>query len=553
MINLELERLRQITEVKKRRLHELQLLQAGKGSTTEPHVVMEIEDLHVEVSELEGRIAVLARSSSPVGEPDVQPLLSPLAKYDEFLRRLFERKSTWSQDRLSFKQKIMSSIAYASRAEWVFIAHSTGATWESMAAKDEDALQQTRDLLSQNAQLRMRLDQSYRHFKNTKIVNPDIFTNTVYSKLESNGKLCVFIVIPDTNPAQILVFYSIRTDFEIDSALATIVNTLLRSTNNLSQYDESLFIESLVYNDLKLRFGYVSDYVYKTQLNLFKERLKSMTVFFEPIIALSRKPYIWRWEALARDPKSRRAPVDLFETAKIWGREFQIELDVHFLHTAVRKYGQFAGTSERDLEKAKDTKTDESRKLVARIEELPPLHINVFPESLIRRHYKDAISQIERYIGFPVGKLVLEISEKSPLPLPGSKVLEEYQVKWFRDELQYYTDQGISFAIDDFGVGYASTSRLSRIEPEFVKIDRDALLHHLGTFTLEYARNLVRESFGKMKMIVEGLDDQSKFTLGQLYELKIQYVQGHLLGRDQEYIYRLEKPDVKRIADLLPP
>lgn len=103
MINLEIERLRQIIEVKKRRLHELHLIQAGRGSTTEPNVVLEIEDTHAEISELEGRIAIIVRDSSPVGEPDVRPLLSPLAKYDEFLRRLFERKNTWVQDKMSFK------------------------------------------------------------------------------------------------------------------------------------------------------------------------------------------------------------------------------------------------------------------------------------------------------------------------------------------------------------------------------------------------------------------------------------------------------------------
>src|SRR6185503_9520309 len=111
------------------------------------------------------------------------------------------------------------------------------------------------------------------------------------------------------------------------------------------------------------------------------------------------------------------------------------------------------------------------------------------------------------------------------------KNLQDDEIKWFREHLKSYTDQGISFAIDDFGVGYASTSRLSRIEPEFVKIDRDALLHHLGSFTLEYARRLVSESIGKMKMVVEGFDDQSKFTLAELYDLKIRYVQGHVFGR----------------------
>ena len=36
-------------------------------------------------------------------------------------------------------------------------------------------------------------------------------------------------------------------------------------------------------------------------------------------------------------------------------------------------------------------------------------------------------------------------------------------------------DVGIKFSIDDFGVGYASSSRLSRLGPACIKIDRDAL------------------------------------------------------------------------------
>ena len=86
------------------------------------------------------------------------------------------------------------------------------------------------------------------------------------------------------------------------------------------------------------------------------------------------------------------------------------------------------------------------------------------------------------------------------------------------------------------------------MEPEFVKIDRDALLHHFGKLTLGYVQELARESFGKMKMIVEGFDDQSKISLAQLYDLKVRYVQGHFFGMAQDSVYSLSDETECRIA-----
>ena len=83
-----------------------------------------------------------------------------------------------------------------------------------------------------------------------------------------------------------------------------------------------------------------------------------------------------------------------------------------------------------------------------------------------------------------------------------------------------------------------------------MKIDRDALLHHLGGFTLEYALRLVSESLGKIKMIVEGFDDQSKFSLAELYKLRIRYVQGYLLGKAEKSVYRLSDEDEQRIQSI---
>jgi EAL domain-containing protein (putative c-di-GMP-specific phosphodiesterase class I) len=542
MMNIEeVEQYREILEIKKRRLHELQLQKAGKGSSTEPHILIEIKDYELEIAELQARIASLSLSSDQKYLLSLQALPSPLAKYDDFLKRLFERCEYWNRDGDMFKQHILASLSYAAKAESVFIVRHTGDIWEASEAKGNGKIQQKKDSILQSSQMHKILDRSSKYYRETKVVNNTIYTNVLHVTLQPDDQHCILVVLPNTNPLQILLFVGVELDFMLDSVFSTIINSILYITNNFSIPEQSQVIESAVYNAIRQQFGYVSDYVYYQQLKLFRDRLNRMTVYFEPIVELSKIPYIWRWEALARDPQTepKRAPIDLFETAKIWGRHFQVELDMHFLQIAVEKYGQGQVTE------------DGPRKQIARYDELPPLHVNIYPESIVRRLYRETMVRIEQEKNFPLSKLVLEISEKLPLPVPESSDAKEDDIKWFRDQLKYYTDQGISFAIDDFGVGYASTSRLSRIEPEFVKIDRDALLHHLGSFTLEYARRLVSESIGKMKMVVEGFDDQSKFTLAELYDLKIRYVQGHVFGRAQEYIYRLSPEEEKRIAALL--
>ena len=94
-------------------------------------------------------------------------------------------------------------------------------------------------------------------------------------------------------------------------------------------------------------------------------------------------------------------------------------------------------------------------------------------------------------------------------------------------------------------------SRLSRLEPAIVKIDRDALLHNLGSHTIQYVLRLQRESMGKMQVIVEGYDEQSKIALSELYILGIRYVQTWALGEAKRYTYRLTIPEQESILQKL--
>lgn len=527
-----------IAELKKRRLYLLQKQAAEKGYALEPHVALEIEDLETELKHLDAMPTIARPSSEGIESPIIKSLPSPLQRYDAFLQRLFEKQAEWKNDPHLFRQAILADLAYATISNNAFIVRHNGEAWETVAAKDDGGVECANNLLTCNYNLQKFLNATAASARETKIVNPYVYTNAMRFELELNCKTCICVIFQKTKPLHALVVYDIATNDVLDIVYIAIINSLLKVTADLSLAVAAPILESAIYNSLKEQFGYVSDYMHERQFTLFCNRLKKMTVHFEPTVALGRMPYIWRWEALARDPNtgSNRAPVDLFKVAELWGRMFQLELDMYFLSTALHAY-------RKEIYRCSQT---------VQPGEILPLSVNVYPESLVRRGYRERIAQIDKEQNFPLNKLVLEISEKMPLPTPPIDSTAVDDISWFRDNLTYYTDRGISFAIDDFGVGYASTSRLSRIEPEFVKVDRDAILHHQGRFTLDYAGRLVSNSLGKMKMIVEGFDGNSKFTLKQLYEeLRIRYIQGYLLGEAKEHLYQLSVADSTRIAALL--
>jgi EAL domain-containing protein (putative c-di-GMP-specific phosphodiesterase class I) len=58
-------------------------------------------------------------------------------------------------------------------------------------------------------------------------------------------------------------------------------------------------------------------------------------------------------------------------------------------------------------------------------------------------------------------RIVIEITEKL--------VIENYAV--FRETMSYFTDLGMSFAVDDVGAGYSGLESIARLKPNFLKID----------------------------------------------------------------------------------
>jgi EAL domain-containing protein (putative c-di-GMP-specific phosphodiesterase class I) len=176
----------------------------------------------------------------------------------------------------------------------------------------------------------------------------------------------------------------------------------------------------------------------------------------------------------------------------------------------------------------------------------------VYPPSLMQDDYFEAIRQAIQDRLIQPEKLILEISEKLPLPVPSS---QDSSIEAFKKQLgRYVRDLNVGFSIDDFGAGHASVSRLTGLNPSHVKIDRDLLYQEREPteITLRFVLDLASSTrLRAPKVVVEGFDNSSPMTLGMLYRLGIRYVQGHIIGKASPELNRLGKERTQYLRRLI--
>jgi len=522
--------------LRKRRTH-LKNQRATQGITTDPSVDMEIEDIDREIAELE-------RSLEDSGGYHLTTLPLLIQRYDPFFERFAENLPSNETDPIKFRKSLLVSLGYALDTEHVFIAHDTGIRWEieDIAHRDSDS-----DPVL-DSDIQHLIYRAARHYADNQDADPHKYAGITMGVHSGSGRHIIFAPFPDSSPPEVLVLHGVKMESGLDTVIALILDTLIHITKNFTAPQPSLSIQIKLFNALKRSFFYVSEFMYKRQFELFQEQLNKIVMYYEPIISLSYYPYICRWEALARNVETKKVPKDLFETCELWGRRFQIELDVYCLNFAVESYRTLPKRPEK--REHPNQKSSIQTAYQSRVGDILPLSVNVYPETLVRTAYRNAILNLAKEKLIPLDKLTLELSEKRPLPTSEESFGEQEEMSWFRDRLTYYTRLGITFAIDDYGIGFASASRLSRLEPAIVKIDRDALLHSRGSYTIQQVLKLEQESMGKMIVVIEGFDDESKLSLAELYQMGIRYVQGHAaIGGTRgtsippEEIYRLSPDD----------
>ncbi len=307
------------------------------------------------------------------------------------------------------------------------------------------------------------------------------------------------------------------TRFPLTEILSTVINTL-HDELAWAKFDTFEKLKARVYDELRRCYRFVSKDMYQDRLRIFRNQLANLNVHFEPMFRFDRESEhveVFAYEALAREHEnSQGAPIEVFNTASLWGMGFQSELDSTLLRISLSSYeAQLTELAERGAA-------------------VKPLSLNIYPATLRSVSYRELLYELLTQSDVLSGSdLIMEVSEKTV-------VSPEYQME-ARPQLDDYrgvVDQltqltGVRFAIDDFGVGNSSLSRLDRLKPHYVKIDRDIL-----SFDTRMASTLIKylidsQSSQGTRVILEGVDIHSKLSLDELVnDLGVPIIQGHCLS-----------------------
>jgi EAL domain-containing protein (putative c-di-GMP-specific phosphodiesterase class I) len=459
-----------------------------------------------------------------------------IASMDEYLKASASKELTEEQ----LKEKALEILLDISKASSVvlFSKRAIGEGWNityGVGAGEENS---AKNPLKQPVKLGVNDDRegyikSFQSHVLPKLPEKKIFSKDSHGRIIKKGK-CYYLIVPlkgNSNRPSFLCICNIKRDeVLLGEPFSDIVSTFisLDKSSLANIYD----IETKILDGLKRAFDFVTTNLYQRRFALFKERLEKMTVNFQPILKLN--PLVLEaWEALARDPASIKnkkastmvAPVYLFKAAELWGVEFTTELDLYFLRKATDKYKELRTTAK-----------------LNRFHEILPLSVNVYPASLIRDAYLNEVKRITQSNIIPAERLILEISEKSNLPEMLYWSDEVMTWKLFRDRLKRFVREvpGIKFAIDDFGVGYASVARLVELNLEYVKIDRGVLEYaedvrdKVITFVLE---TLIEGGNYSPHIIVEGVDKDYPISLNDLLKIGAQSIQGYIVDEPGSQIY----------------
>jgi EAL domain-containing protein (putative c-di-GMP-specific phosphodiesterase class I) len=217
---------------------------------------------------------------------------------------------------------------------------------------------------------------------------------------------------------------------------------------------------------------------------------------FQPIMRLGPDRTVLGFEALSRGPKGtglERAD-DLFGSAT--EHQLLVELDRLCRRRALLSSGRIPTNAK--------------------------IFVNTLPATIRDPQFRGRplIEFLDRAQVSP-DRIVIEITEKL--------VIENYNL--FREAMAYFTDLGMSFAVDDVGSGYSGLESIARLKPTFLKIDialiRDV---HVSRVNRAICDAIIGLGHGIGAAVIgEGI--QTEDEAAALLEMGVDWGQGFHLGR----------------------
>ncbi len=152
---------------------------------------------------------------------------------------------------------------------------------------------------------------------------------------------------------------------------------------------------------------------------------------------------------------------------------------------------------------------------------LKQIEVNISGAEFIRKDLAETISEVIDSYSVNAEQICIELTE----------TVATTSFDSFRESAREMRRKGFTFALDDYGTGYANISQLARLKFEIVKIDRSMLVAHFenekSAIIFEYIVNMLK-SLG-LTVVVEGAEEQDQIDL--LTNLEVDLIQGYYYSR----------------------
>lgn len=210
---------------------------------------------------------------------------------------------------------------------------------------------------------------------------------------------------------------------------------------------------------------------------------KSIRIVFQPVMDV-RTHQIIGYEALSRDPQNKQSVQALFKKYYAIGQLHELKCLCFQL--------QFRAAQEAHLKKVF---------LNVDFEMLEKIEIPSIPPNM---------------------EVVLEISE--------SEILED--VDFHIKTALKWRKEGYKFALDDFGAGFVSLPFITRLMPDYIKLDRSTVLQAVSSDQFRSFLQdliLVLQKLTTEGIIAEGIETEKELSV--MKEMGVWLIQGYLFGK----------------------
>jgi EAL domain-containing protein (putative c-di-GMP-specific phosphodiesterase class I) len=153
------------------------------------------------------------------------------------------------------------------------------------------------------------------------------------------------------------------------------------------------------------------------------------------------------------------------------------------------------------------------------------LFVNTLPATMRDPQFrgKPLIDSLEK-AQVEAKRVVIEITEHD--------VIENHDM--FRETMAYFTDLGMSFAVDDVGAGYSGLDTIAQLRPQYLKIDIN-LVRSLDSKPMNVSMVKALVAIGHnigAEVLAEGIQREEEAQI--LRALGVDYGQGYLLAFPQK-------------------